>query len=46
LELRQTMNDGGKRKYTDSQILAAFDVVESPETIRRTRADETPPGMI
>lgn len=41
LALRGDMNDGGKRKYTDAEIMAAFDVVvvdvsESSETIRRT----------
>lgn len=27
LELRRRMNDGGKRKYTEDEILRAFDVV-------------------
>lgn len=36
LELRREMNDGGKRKYTEQEILEAFDVVESSETTRRT----------
>jgi hypothetical protein len=36
LELRLTMNDGGKRKYTDDMILSAFSVLESPETTRQT----------
>ena len=36
LRLRRKMNDGGKRKYTEDAILAAFDTTESPETIRRT----------
>ena len=36
LELRREMNDGGKRKYTEQEILAAFDAVESSETTRRT----------
>ncbi len=35
LELRREMNDGGKRKYTEQEILAAFDAVESSETTRR-----------
>ena len=37
--LRQgrNMNDGGKRSYTEEQILGAFDAVESSETIRRIR---------
>ena len=36
LKLRVTMNDGGKRKYSDDEILAVFDTMESSETIRRT----------
>jgi hypothetical protein len=36
LKLRRKMNDGGKRKYSDGVILAAFNVAESSETIRRT----------
>ena len=36
LSLRRNMNDGGKRKYSESEILSAFDAVESSETIRRT----------
>jgi hypothetical protein len=36
LKLRVTMNDGGKRKYDDQVILAAFGVTESSETIRQT----------
>ena len=35
LELRREMNDGGKRKYTEQEILAAFGAVESSETTRR-----------
>jgi hypothetical protein len=38
LELRRTMNDGGKRKYTDDMILSAFSVSESSETICQTPA--------
>ena len=30
------MNDGGKRKYTDEIILAAFSNSESSETTRQT----------
>jgi len=41
LKLRQAMNDGGKRKYTDEQILAVFQEAESSETIRRTRLDDS-----
>ena len=36
LTLRREMNDGGKRKYTEEQILGAFDAAKSSETIRRT----------
>jgi hypothetical protein len=36
LDLRKTMNDGGKRKYSDEEILTVFDTMESSETIRRT----------
>jgi hypothetical protein len=46
LKLRREMNDGGKRKYDEQAILAAFDVTESSETIRQTSEAETLPGMI
>lgn len=36
LRLRRKMNDGGKRKYSEDTILAAFETTESPETTRRT----------
>jgi LAGLIDADG DNA endonuclease family protein len=36
LELRREMNDGGKRKYNEQVILAAFGTTESSETIRQT----------
>jgi hypothetical protein len=36
LQLRKNMNDGGKRKYDDQTVLAAFGVPESSETIRQT----------
>ena len=36
LDLRRKMNDGGKRKYSEQQILDAFSATESSETIRRT----------
>jgi hypothetical protein len=36
LKLRRDMNDGGKRKYSEGEILAAFDNLESSETIRQT----------
>ena len=45
LRLRKEMNDGGKRKYDDQAILAAFDKPESSETIRQTLEDLIP-GMI
>jgi hypothetical protein len=41
LKLRRRMNDGGKRKYPEAEILAAFDATESSETIRRTATSET-----
>jgi len=39
LRLRRSMNDGGKRKYYEEEILAAFETTESPETTRRTPAE-------
>src|SRR5947208_1455036 len=36
LQIRRAINDGGKRKYDDRAILAAFDHPESSETTRRT----------
>lgn len=36
LRERVSMNDGGKRKYSDDEILAAFNVPESSETTRQT----------
>ncbi len=36
LKLRRSMNDGGKRKYSDDMICSAFSVLESPETICQT----------
>jgi hypothetical protein len=36
LSLRRSMNDGGKRKYSEDEILSAFDAVESSETTRQT----------
>ena len=39
LKLREPMNDGGKRKYSDEEILTVFDTMESSETIRRTSQD-------
>ena len=43
LKLRRRMNDGGKRKYTEDEILGAF-AVESSETIRRTPTGAMPGG--
>jgi hypothetical protein len=39
LELRRDMNDGGKRKYCETEILSAFSK-ESSETIRQTDPTE------
>ena len=36
--LRNRMNDGGKRRYSNEEILKTFD--ESPETIRQTPMNE------
>jgi hypothetical protein len=36
LKLRSTMNDGGKRKYSDEIIASAFGVLESSETTCQT----------
>ena len=36
LRLRSTMNDGGKRKYSDDIIVSAFSVSESSETTCQT----------
>jgi hypothetical protein len=36
LAIRREMNDGGKRKYEELEILAAFGPTESSETIRQT----------
>lgn len=43
LRLRRKMNDGGKRKYSEQEILAAFEQTESSETIRRTLAAQLAP---
>jgi LAGLIDADG endonuclease len=40
LKLRRKMNDGGKRKYDEQEILAAFSAMESSETIRRTSSSD------
>src|SRR5262245_31632393 len=44
LELRREMNDGGKRKYSESEILAAFENLESSETIRQTPTPQSAAG--
>jgi hypothetical protein len=44
LKLRRKMNDGGKRKYDDQAVLAAFSATESSETIRQTPENNL--GMI
>jgi hypothetical protein len=36
LRIRKSMNDGGKRRYSDSEILKRFQTEESSETIRQT----------
>ena len=36
LKLRENMNDGGKRKYSDKEILEALNAMESSETTRQT----------
>ncbi len=46
LKLRREMNDGGKRKYDEQAILAAFDAAESSETIRQTPEAASLPEMI
>src|SRR2546423_11394726 len=38
LKLRRKMNDGGKRKYDEQAVLAAFGPTESSETICQTAA--------
>ncbi len=40
LEIREDMNDGGKRRYTNDMVLARFG--ESSETIRQTSVDAEP----
>src|SRR5260221_12466853 len=40
LKLRREMNDGGKRRYTEDEILAIFDGPVSSETICRTSDDD------
>ena len=36
LEIRREMNDGGKRRYEEAEILRRFQPGESSETVRRT----------
>ena len=40
LEIRREMNDGGKRRYSDAEILRRFQPEESSETVRQTPAWE------
>ncbi len=39
LAIRRDMNDGGKRRYEEREILLGFPLGESSETVRQTRAD-------
>lgn len=36
LEIRREMNDGGKRRYAESEILRRLELAASSETVRRT----------
>ena len=38
LDIRRDMNGGGKRRYSEEQILAKYRLGESSETVRRTPA--------
>lgn len=38
LEMRRQMNDGGKRKYSEQEIMSVFEAMESSETTRQTSA--------
>jgi hypothetical protein len=42
LQLRRNMNDGGKRKFPEEEILRAFSDAESSETTRRTSIGNAP----
>jgi hypothetical protein len=42
LKIRRRMNDGRKRRYEESEILARFRTGESSETVRRTPELHTP----
>ena len=44
LKLRLTMNDGGKRKYSNDMIFSAFDVSESSETTCQTSTTDLVEG--
>ncbi len=46
LDLRREMNDGGKQKYDELTILAAFATLESSETICQTSADEAEDDIV
>ncbi len=41
LSIRRDMNDGGKRKFSEKEILRAFSSNESSETERRTALENT-----
>ncbi len=41
LEIRREMNDGGKRRYSDAEIVKRFGSGESSETVRRTSPGAT-----
>ena len=41
LEIRKYMNDGGKRRYEEREILRGFPLGESSETVRRTRVTKS-----
>lgn len=36
LEIRREMNDGGKRRYAEAEILRRLELAASSETVRRT----------
>lgn len=40
LDIRRDMNDGGKRKYSEEEILSRFSAKESSETLRQTQKIE------
>jgi LAGLIDADG endonuclease len=46
LKLRREMNDGGKLRYSEDEILAAFDNPESSETICQTSDDKSEDDIV